>query len=167
MSDSDGDSSFVEKAIGAFVTPIRGAVALAKAVVGGDDNSRERAERGRPDEGVEIPRPSGPDEPESDPTSTPSVEPTFDSEPDDTEESESVESTTADEETDEAEETEEEAPELVDIWGVGDSRAEDLREIGLETVSDVAGASVEELAEISGVGETTARKMIDSAEELQ
>lgn len=165
MSDDERKSSFVEKAIGAFVTPIRGAVALAKAVVGGDDNSRERSERGRPEEGVEIPRPSGPDEEfEPDEGTTASVEPTFETEPDEQTETEDVDESEEPEEETDADE--EEAPELVDVWGVGEARAEDLRELGLETVADVADASVDELSEISGVGEKTAQKMIDSAKDL-
>lgn len=56
--------------------------------------------------------------------------------------------------------------ELIDVWGVGDSRAESLREIGFESVADVDRASVDELQELSGVGATTAEKMKESAEEL-
>lgn len=161
MSEKDRKSSLVgsiaKKAIGAVVTPIQGAVALARAVVGGDEESRDQG--GRPEEGVEIPRPSEPSAGDSD---SATVEPTFESGPDEpTFESQEAESEETAEEQQEAE-----APELGDIWGVGESRAEALRGIGLASVADVAAASVDELSEISGVGESTAQKMIDSAEEL-
>ena len=49
---------------------------------------------------------------------------------------------------------------------MGGARADTLREMGYETVQDVAEASADDLTEISGVGDSTAQKMIDSAKEL-
>ena len=58
----------------------------------------------------------------------------------------------ADDETDEYNE-------LTDISGVGDSKADALREAGYETVDDVRGASQDELAEIDGVGNALAARI--------
>jgi large subunit ribosomal protein L32e len=48
---------------------------------------------------------------------------------------------------------------LTDISGVGDSKADALRESGLETVDDVRAASQDELAEVDGVGNALAARM--------
>ncbi|QSG12372.1 Ribosomal protein L32E [Halapricum desulfuricans] len=56
-----------------------------------------------------------------------------------------------------AEENEFEA--LTDISGVGDAKAEALREAGFETVDDVRAASQEELAETEGVGNALAARI--------
>ena len=45
---------------------------------------------------------------------------------------------------------------LTDIPNVGPSRAETLRDAGFETKADVEAASKEELAEVNGIGSTTA-----------
>jgi len=45
---------------------------------------------------------------------------------------------------------------LTDIPNVGPSRAETLREAGFETKAEVEAASKEELAEVNGIGSTTA-----------
>ncbi|WP_336364470.1 50S ribosomal protein L32e [Halalkalicoccus salilacus] len=79
-----------------------------------------------------------------------------------------------DEEVGEAEETEEDeaatpsedeeaAPddpvELTDISGVGDAKADALREAGFETVEDVKAASQDELADVEGVGNALAARI--------
>ena len=53
----------------------------------------------------------------------------------------------------------EEYTELTDISGVGDTKAEALREAGFETVDDVRGASQSELAETEGVGNALAARI--------
>ena len=52
---------------------------------------------------------------------------------------------------------------LTDIPNVGPSRAETLRDAGYETKADVEDASKEELAEVNGIGATTAAA-IDAGE---
>ncbi len=54
---------------------------------------------------------------------------------------------------------EQEFEDLTDISGVGDSKAEALREAGYESVDDVRGASQDELAEIDGVGNALAARI--------
>ncbi|MFD1585613.1 50S ribosomal protein L32e [Halorientalis brevis] len=54
---------------------------------------------------------------------------------------------------------EQEFEDLTDISGVGDSKADSLREAGYETVDDVRGASQDELAEIDGVGNALAARI--------
>jgi large subunit ribosomal protein L32e len=49
--------------------------------------------------------------------------------------------------------------ELTDISGVGDAKAESLREAGYETVDDVRRASQSDLAEVSGVGNALAARI--------
>ena len=60
---------------------------------------------------------------------------------------------TADEEADEADDAVEEPEfeELTDISGVGEAKADALREAGYETVEDVRGADQDELAEVEDV----------------
>ena len=53
----------------------------------------------------------------------------------------------------------EEYTELTDISGVGDTKAEALREAGFETVDDVRGANQSELAETEGVGNALAARI--------
>ena len=53
----------------------------------------------------------------------------------------------------------EEYTELTDISGVGDTKAEALREAGFKTVDDVRGASQSELAETEGVGNALAARI--------
>jgi large subunit ribosomal protein L32e len=48
---------------------------------------------------------------------------------------------------------------LTDISGVGDAKADSLREAGYETVDDVRRASQSELAEVSGVGNALAARI--------
>ncbi|MEF8827654.1 MAG: 50S ribosomal protein L32e [Haloarcula sp.] len=61
--------------------------------------------------------------------------------------------------TTEAEEDEPEITELTDISGVGDGKAETLREAGYETVDDVIGASQEDLANVDSVGMALAARI--------
>jgi large subunit ribosomal protein L32e len=49
--------------------------------------------------------------------------------------------------------------ELTDISGVGDAKAEALREAGFETVEDIARAEQDELAEADGVGNALAARI--------
>jgi len=55
---------------------------------------------------------------------------------------------------------------LGDVKGVSDTRAENLSEEGYESVEDIAGAEVDGLEEVTGVGESTAETLIDSAQSL-
>jgi large subunit ribosomal protein L32e len=48
---------------------------------------------------------------------------------------------------------------LTDISGVGDSKAESLREAGYETVNDVQAADQSDLAEVDGVGNALAARI--------
>ncbi len=52
-----------------------------------------------------------------------------------------------------------EIEDLTDISGVGDAKAEALREAGFETVEDVRGADQSELAEAEGVGNALAARI--------
>jgi len=84
---------------------------------------------------------------------------------------EEAESTDVEEEADtEAESTdaEEEAEyeELTDISGVGESKAEALREAGYDTVDHVKGASQEDLAEVEGIGNALAARIKASVGDL-
>ena len=56
--------------------------------------------------------------------------------------------------------------ELQDITGVGESRADDLVEMGYESVEDVAAADPEDLTELSRVGEDRAIEMVVDAQNL-
>lgn len=56
--------------------------------------------------------------------------------------------------------------ELQDITGVGESRADDLVEMGYESVEDVASADPEDLTELSRVGEDRAIEMVVDAQNL-
>ena len=49
--------------------------------------------------------------------------------------------------------------ELTDISGVGDAKAEALRDAGFETVDDIRAASQSELAEAKGVGNALAARI--------
>lgn len=63
-------------------------------------------------------------------------------------------------EAEEAGATESEGPsELVDISGVGDAKAEALREAGFETVADVRAADQSDLAAVDGVGNALAARI--------
>jgi large subunit ribosomal protein L32e len=83
--------------------------------------------------------------------------------------SDDVESEVAELEPDDAEsedvgDTDEEAEEselndLTDISGVGDAKAETLREAGYDTVDQVRGASQDELASIDGIGMALAARI--------
>lgn len=57
-------------------------------------------------------------------------------------------------------------PELTEIKGVSESRAEDLRDADFVTVDDVATASVDALSSVSGIGEATADGLIESAQNV-
>ena len=48
---------------------------------------------------------------------------------------------------------------LEDISGVGESKAEALREAGYESVEDVRGASQSDLAEVDGIGNALAARI--------
>ena len=52
-----------------------------------------------------------------------------------------------------------EPQELEDISGVGESKADALREAGYETVEDVKGASQSDLAEVEGIGNALAARI--------
>ena len=78
----------------------------------------------------------------------------------------------ADEEETEAEEAETEAAEESDAWdeedeeldltdisGVGDAKADALRDAGFETVADLQAASQSELAEVEGIGNALAARI--------
>jgi large subunit ribosomal protein L32e len=56
-------------------------------------------------------------------------------------------------------EAEAELQELTDISGVGDAKAERLREAGIETVDDIRELTQEELAEIEGIGNALATRI--------
>ncbi|WP_324757001.1 50S ribosomal protein L32e [Haloarcula montana] len=49
--------------------------------------------------------------------------------------------------------------ELTDISGVGDAKADSLREAGFETVDDIRGADQSALAEVSGIGNALAARI--------
>jgi large subunit ribosomal protein L32e len=53
----------------------------------------------------------------------------------------------------------EDIEELTDISGVGESKADALREAGYETVADVRGASQDDLADVEGVGMALAARI--------
>lgn len=55
---------------------------------------------------------------------------------------------------------------LPDIKGVSDSRADKLRDAGFVTVDDVATADPDALTEVSGIGNSTADGLIESAQDL-
>jgi len=57
------------------------------------------------------------------------------------------------------EETDDEYEELTDISGVGDSKAESLREAGVETVDDIRERSQSELADIDAIGNALAARI--------
>ncbi len=56
--------------------------------------------------------------------------------------------------------------ELEDISGVGAAKADAMREAGYETIDDVRGASQDELAEISGIGNALAARIKADVGEL-
>ena len=62
-------------------------------------------------------------------------------------------------ETESESEQTQESRDLTDISGVGDSKAEALREEGYETVSDVQAADQSDLAEIEGIGNALAARI--------
>lgn len=53
----------------------------------------------------------------------------------------------------------EEPVELTDISGVGDAKADELREAGFETVEDIKTASQDDLADIEGIGNALAARI--------
>jgi large subunit ribosomal protein L32e len=76
-------------------------------------------------------------------------------EPEDTEaEDDAEEDTEADDESDDEGPTD-----LIDISGVGDAKADSLRDAGFDTVADVRGASQDELAEVDGIGNALAARI--------
>jgi large subunit ribosomal protein L10 len=68
--------------------------------------------------------------------------------------------------SDESDADSETEAELGDIDGVGPSKVEAMEEAGIESVADVLSADLDELTEVSGIGESTAEKIKDSAGEL-
>jgi large subunit ribosomal protein L32e len=60
---------------------------------------------------------------------------------------------------DEDDEDDEEIEELTDISGVGDAKAETLREAGFETVGDIRRASQDDLSAVDGVGMALAARI--------
>jgi len=143
-----------EKAKDAVMMPVHGAFALAKAVVGGDE-----------EENREVRRPRG-DEPSTETRGEPSSKadaPSTDAEAPGAETDSA--GAASSEQTSDGPETDDEVS-LEEIWGVGAARAEDLREEGFERVAHVAEATTDDLAVVSGIGESTAQKMIDSASDL-
>jgi hypothetical protein len=57
-------------------------------------------------------------------------------------------------------------PTLTDVKGVSDSRAEDLREEGYNSVDDIATSDEDELTEVSGIGSSTASDLVESAQDV-
>lgn len=130
--------------------PVRGAFAIAKALVKDEESENGQAGRQRPAERSKTDRSRSSSANRS--SHGASTEATS---------HRAAEPTETDEASDEASDAE-----LVDIWGVGDARAEDLVEAGFESVRDVAEASTEDLTELSGIGSSTAEKMKESARDL-
>jgi len=124
---------------------VQGAVALARAVRG--DEERERSSRGRTTRRREERDRERTREP-----ATRGAEPGED-------EIREQEVTGADEDT--ASDVD-----LDELWGIGEARADKLREMGLTTVDKVAEASDDQLKQISGIGDSTAQEIKDSAREL-
>lgn len=58
------------------------------------------------------------------------------------------------------------SPTLTDIQHVADSRAEDLREAGYESVGEIAAADQSALSEVEGIGNTRAAQITASANDL-
>jgi len=54
---------------------------------------------------------------------------------------------------------------LTEIDGVGDAIAEQLREAGFDTVADVQGATVDELADVHLIGEASAKAILNGDDE--
>lgn len=57
-------------------------------------------------------------------------------------------------------------PDITDVKGVSDARAEDLAEAGYTTVDDLATADFDELTDVSGIGPSTADDLIESAQDV-
>ncbi|MFB6301200.1 MAG: 50S ribosomal protein L32e [Halobacteriales archaeon] len=78
------------------------------------------------------------------------------------------ETETTEDATESATDVPEDVPEtLTDISGVGDAKAEVLRDAGYETVADVQRASQEDLAEIEGVGNALAARIKADVGEIE
>jgi predicted flap endonuclease-1-like 5' DNA nuclease len=146
------------KAKDAVMVPVHGAFAFARAVVGNDEE-RDAGEaaraRGKESETKSRSSETGTN-PDTDDSPTSGAAGTGETEA-------STASSTDSESDASSAETE---PELDDLWGVGASRADELREADFDSVQDVADASTDALTEVSGIGESTAEKMIDSAGDL-
>lgn len=54
---------------------------------------------------------------------------------------------------------------LTELSGVGDATAESLRDAGYDAVDDVRSASVEDLVDVDGVGESLAMELSEEAGE--
>ncbi|WP_123532818.1 helix-hairpin-helix domain-containing protein [Halosimplex salinum] len=52
--------------------------------------------------------------------------------------------------------------ELSDIKGISNGLVETLNDNGYESIEDVRAASVEELCQLDGIGETTAERLVDA-----
>ena len=57
-----------------------------------------------------------------------------------------------------------EADALIDLNGVGEDTADDLRAAGYETPGDVRDADPDELTDVDGIGEATAADLADESE---
>lgn len=130
--------------------------------------------------------------PTEEPTYTPTTDEEARSAPDENDESDETEGTSETDESSEVDDTSEEtgsveqeasadretsadqeasteqevSADLEDVWGVGPSRRDELAEFGYTTVGELAEAEVERLTELSGVGEQTASRIVESAGEL-
>jgi len=56
--------------------------------------------------------------------------------------------------------------ELTGIRGIGSKRAEELKAVGINTVSDLAASSVKDLSQKTGIPEKTISRWIRQAKEL-
>jgi len=92
-------------------------------------------------------------EAESEPEAEPEPEPESEAEPEPDAEAE------PDAEPESDPEAEGDDEELTDISGVGDAKADALREAGVETVDDVRGLSQDELADIEAIGNALAARI--------
>jgi predicted flap endonuclease-1-like 5' DNA nuclease len=56
--------------------------------------------------------------------------------------------------------------ELTGIKGIGSKRAEELKSVGINTVSDLAASSVKDLSQKTGISEKTISKWIKQARKI-
>ncbi len=84
-----------------------------------------------------------------------------------TEKQQQKEEAAAEKEAQEKEQTSEEAPALDNLPKVGKKTKETLMKAGFDTVEKIAGATIEDLVKIDGIGKATAEKIINAAKELK